>query len=375
MMKALLNVNDLRDAVGRMVSIVDRKTTRPILSLCVLDFSKDYLTLTATDLEVAAKIRINAKVDVAEKFCINPKSLYDILRELPDAELTLSTKEGEGLLKLSLGQIKFSLLINSTEEYPVLTFAINKTPFGVKCGDLKKIIDRTSYAISNDETRIFLNGIFFQSTVNSLKAVATDGYRLALIEIPGIQTTDSRLSEGFILPKKGVAELRKTVDTLSHNDQLEMQLDENFLYVKTSQDNLFAIRLISRDFPKYQANIPTKTSYKMDVNRENLITAIKRVKVLANEKTNGVKMSLRPGQIQISSNHPTLGEASEIIPAVYDGKNLDIGFSAKYLLDSFASIDSQQLSLEFNNELSPVILKSKEMPEYFGVIMPLRLQN
>lgn len=375
MMKALLNVKELRDAVGRMVSIVDRKTTRPILSLCVLEFSKDFLVLTATDLEVAAKIKIFTKADTTEKFCINPKSLYDILRELPDEELTLSTKEGEGLLRLSLGQIKFSLLINSIEEYPALTFSINKDSFGIKCGDLKKIIDRTSYAISNDETRIFLNGIFFQSTGTSLKAVATDGYRLALIEIPGIQSSDTRLTEGFILPKKGVAELRKTVDLLSPDERLEMQLDENFLYIKTSQDSLFAIRLIARDFPKYQANIPTKTSYKMDVNREHLITAIKRVKVLANEKTNGVKMSLRPGQIQISSNHPTLGEASETIPAIYEGKNLDIGFSAKYLLDSFGSIDSQQLSLEFNNELSPVILKSKEMPEYFGVIMPLRLQH
>ena len=373
-MEATIEVGTLRDAVGRMATVVDKKTTRPVLSLCMIEANQnDGLTFTATDLEVATKIKIPAKVTSPGKFCINPKSLFDVLRELPDENVELKIQEGVGLLRLKLGQINFSLLITSTEEFPVLSFSSDQPILGIKCGDLKKIIEKTSHAISNDETRVFLNGIFFQSASSVLKAVATDGYRLALVEIPNFKSTSHQFNEGFILPKKGVVEIKKIVD-LAGEEELKIQLDDTFLYLNSTKSGLLAVRLIAREFPNYKSNIPTKTSYSMSVGREEFITAIKRVKVLANEKTGGVKLSIRTGSLNISSSHSSMGEASETIPVTYSGKDLDIGFSAKYLLDSFSSLDTKDILLEFNNELSPVILKSSEMPEYFGVIMPLRLQ-
>ncbi|MBT3982013.1 MAG: DNA polymerase III subunit beta [Bacteriovoracaceae bacterium] len=373
-MKVRVQVNVLKDAVNRMVSVVDKKTTRPVLTYTLIKASSDNtLTLFGTDLEVSAKIKIPADIQSEGAFCINPKSLSDILREMPNEQLDLEIVENQNILKLSMGQIKFSLLISSTEDFPTLSFENIGNKFVLKSEQIQKIISKTSHAISNDETRLFLNGIFLQKVKSKLNSVATDGHRLALFETNEFDTDSGVLEEGIILPKKGVVELKKLAENFA-NEELQFSVDESFFYVNAQDKYCLGIRLIARDFPRYQTNIPSKTAYALDVDKELFITAIKRIKVLANEKTNGVRLSLTKDSLRISSNHPSLGDATETIAVKYSGKEMDIGFNAKYLLDSFSVIDVDSIRLEFNNELSPVILKTPALPEYFGVIMPLRLQ-
>jgi DNA polymerase-3 subunit beta len=368
-MKIEISVSQLRDSINKLLSVVDKKNARPILSNCLIESKNDKLILIATDLEVSAKIIIPAKSNTNGSFCINTKNLSDILRELPEKLLTLELNNNN--LQLNCGEIKYNLLTVSTDEYPSINFESNDQKFKLKSKDLLNIINKTSHAISTDETRLYLNGIFLQQVDSKLRAVAIDGHRLALLDTNEIIGSNNHLLDGVIIPKKGINELKKIAETYP-DQSLDLTINDSFLYIST--DNYYInIRLISREYPKYQTVIPNKTTFKMKVERNTLLNAVKRIKLLSNEKTNGIKLSLAKNNLTLSANHPSLGQAVEKIDCFYDGNQMDIGFNAKYLIESINILPEEDIIFEFNNELTPVVVKSESIPEYIGIVMPLKL--
>jgi DNA polymerase-3 subunit beta len=370
-MKLIIQSQVLREAINKVLSVVDKKNSRPILTNCLIKTSGTKIELIATDLEVSAKIILNAKVEREGSFCINSKNISEILRELPNDEVVISV-DNSNLLNLSCKNINYSLLITGAEEFPQLTFQNQSSEFRLKTKQISHIINKTSHAISNDETRLYLNGIYFQLSESKLRAVAIDGHRLALLDTHEFIGENKFLVDGVIIPKKGISELKKIADSYPEDD-VSISLDDSFMFVNARNEYYLSIRLIAREYPKYQTVIPAKTTNRFHIDRNAVLNAVKRIKILSNEKTNGIKFNIQKNELVISTNHPALGQASENLPISYDGKSTEIGFNAKYLIESLSVLNETDVTFEFNNELSPVVIKAEDIPEFLGIIMPLKL--
>ncbi|MCO4794545.1 MAG: DNA polymerase III subunit beta [Bacteriovoracaceae bacterium] len=371
-MQIKVDTIQFRDALNKILTVVDKKNTRPILTYTQIEASPEKLELTATDLEVSAKVVIDSLSDASGTFCVNAKNLFDILRELPEGEVLLEVNEDENNLKLNFGDIHYKLLIYNNEDFPHLVFSKVENEFLISSPKVMEIINKTAYAISNDETRLYLNGIFLQEIDSKLRAVATDGHRLSLIDSEITEPNIDTLVNGVIVPRKGVTELKKISEAFPDND-LKISMDDSFMYVSAEDRYYLSIRLIAREYPKYQAVIPNKTSFKMTADRDLFLDAVKRIKIMSNEKSNGVRMFIGNKELTLSANHPSLGDARETISVNYDGDDMEIGFNAKYLMDSLAIFEEGDIEFEINNELTPIILKSDKVPNYLGIIMPLKL--
>lgn len=371
-MKLAISASVLRDGLMRVLTVIDKKNSRPILTNCLLYASDGKLELIATDLEVTAKVLLDCDVDSQGKFCINTKNFHDILRELPDEKVEISVDEDKNILNLQCKKINFSLLIMDAQDYPQVNFENSGKPFQLLSSEFAKIISKTSHAVSNDETRVNLNGIYVQQIDGKLRTVAIDGHRLALLDIHNFESENTQLLDGIIIPKKGINEIKKITDLFSET-KLTISVDDSFLYLNANDQYFLSIRLIAREYPKYQTVIPSKTSYSMRVDRNMLLNAVKRIKILSNEKTNGIKLNITDSILTISANHPALGHASESISVDYEGSPLEIGFNAKYMIESLLVLDVDEVVYEFNNELSPVVVKSNSEPDFLGIIMPLKL--
>ncbi len=369
-MKLTIQSQILRDAINKVLSVVDKKNSRAILTNCLLKSHGKKLEIIATDLEVSAKIILNAQIESEGSFCINSKNIADILRELPNEDLVLHVDNN--LLNLTCKSINYSLLIINPDEFPTLSFQNQSSEFRLKTKQIAHIINKTSHAISTDETRLYLNGIYLQMSDSKLRAVAIDGHRLALLDTHEFIGENKFLGDGVIIPKKGISELKKIAETFPE-DEISISLDDSFMFVNARNEYYLSIRLIAREYPKYQTVIPSKTSNRFYIDRNAILNAVKRIKILSNEKTNGVKLNIQKNELIISTNHPSLGQATEVLPISYDGKATEIGFNAKYLIESLTVLNETDVTFEFNNELSPVVIKADDLPEFLGIIMPLKL--
>lgn len=367
-----INSEILKEAVNKLTSVVDRKISRPILTNCLVNCESNQIVLSATDTEVSVKIVLKAEVSKLGNFCINIKNFSDILRELPNGIVNLKVDKEKNLLFLSCGAINYNLVIVSSEEFPHLTFENAGTEFFLKSSDIVNFINKISHAISTDETRLYLNGIYLQQIDSVLRTVAIDGHRLAMVNVPEFIARSNFLVDGIIVPRKGVNELKKIAETYA-NDNLRLSVDDAFLYVNYSNEYFVSIRLISREYPKYQTVIPNKTTSSFVVDKNAFLNAVKRIRILANEKTHGIKCNLKNGILTVLTNHPSMGEAKEELPIKYEGKEFNIGFNAKYLIDTLSVLNDTEILFEFNNELSPVVVKCHDMPNFLGIIMPLKI--
>jgi DNA polymerase III subunit beta len=371
-MKIEINSTVFRDALSKVLSIVDKKNTRQILGFSLINVTKGKIEISASDMEVSVKLVIEASTEGSGAYCINSKTLFEILRELPDSTIVIETTKDQNLLQLSCNSISYSILVHNSDDFPHLVFNTSAKPLKIKSNNLLDIINRTSHAISTDETRIHMNGIFLQGFDSKLRAVATDGHRLSIFDSELGTNLNESLHNGVIVPKKGVLELKRIAESFS-GVELDLSFDDSYLYASFENVYFLSIRLIAKEYPKYQAVIPSKTTYKVNLDKASLFNAVKRIKIMSNEKSNGVKIHLENSQMTLTANHPSLGEAKEIVSINYTGKPMEIGFNAKYLIDVLSTVDEEDIQLELNNELSPVVLKSLSNPNYLGIIMPLKL--
>ncbi|MEC7277536.1 MAG: DNA polymerase III subunit beta [Bdellovibrionota bacterium] len=371
-MHAQVSTESIREAINKVTSVVDRKNTRPILAYTLVEASDGQISFSATDLEVSAKVTIEAITEVPGSFCVNAKNFSDILRELPNSNLELKLDEKENSLKINCGDIHFTLLIYKNEDFPQLVFQNKSNEFSVPSEKLQEIISKTSHAVSTDETRLFLNGIYLQEIDSKLRAVATDGHRLSMIDTEIEDNNIDNLINGIIVPRKGVNELKRVAESYPKSP-INISVDDSFMYVNCDEKYFLSIRLISREYPKYQAVIPQKTTYSMTTDKGSLFDALRRIKIMSNEKSHGVRVKFAEREIVLMANHPSLGDAMEKIAVDYNGKEMEIGFNAKYLIDTLATFDDGEIQFEINNEFSAVVIKSPGIPHMLGIIMPLKL--
>jgi DNA polymerase-3 subunit beta len=371
-MEVKIDTKLFREAIAQTVSVIDKRSSRPILTNCFIEVNNDFLCVQATDLDISLKIIIPVIHNGSGSFCISTKNISEILRELPAGDLEISLENN--LLNLKCGNSKFSLLVSSTEDYPELSFSDSKSEntFELTGKELNELIQRTSFAMSTDETRSFLNGIYIHSIgENRIRSVAIDGHRLALLD-KNIKQNSSFLDGGVIIPRKGVLELKK-IGEKAGSDKLTLSVQNSFLNVKYSEEYFLLVRLISRDYPNYKTVIPNKVNFKATGNRQNILNSVKRIKILSNENTNGVRFKFLENKLQLTAHNDSLGKAQETLEIEYSNDEVEVSLNARYVMEALTSLECENIVIEINNSLSPVVIKDSMSDDFLGIIMPLRI--
>jgi len=360
-------------ALQKVQGIIETRKTMPILSNVLIEARPGKIDITATDLEVGMKSSYEASVKEEGKITVSAKKLYEIIKELPESEIYFSTRENDWI-DLQCGKARFNIVGLSSEEFPSLPKIDDRDCIRIESGTLNKMVERTSYAICQDETKYNLNGILLKTTEHdgmvSLKMVSTDGHRLSLAENEFLGTSATALNKGIILPKKGVYEIKKITEDETGEILLSF-VDNNSVLRKG--DTVVIMRLIDGEFPDYTKVLPLNNNNMAVINRSDFLHSLRRMSILSSDKFKGVKLELQKGSMEISANNPELGEAHETMEVEYTGDPIGIRFNARYLIDVLSVIEMDEVELHLKDELSPAILKPLKTQEMLSVIMPMRL--
>jgi DNA polymerase-3 subunit beta len=374
-MKFTIEKNEFQKGLARIQAIVEKRNSMPILANVLIEASKkgkaSQLQLSATDLEVGIRGVHEAKVETAGGVTASAKKLFEIIRELPEEPIQISTTENQ-YLDIRCARAKFVLAGTAAEEYPTLPeFTPGKT-VTLQAAVLSTMIERTMYATSLDETRYNLNGVYFEVLPDGgkIRMVATDGHRLAFVD-RNVGPDVEGLASGVIVPRKGLAELKRLVDE-EDADEIELAFEGSNGLARKG-DVLLVMRLIEGEFPNYRQVVPKSVGRRLILATEPLSHALRRVALLSAERSRAVRFELSEGKITVSSSNPDLGEAQEELDIDYSGDELGVGFNAKYLLEALAVSHSKEIELGLQDEMAPMQIRSTDDPDSLAIIMPMRL--
>ncbi|GIL17188.1 MAG: DNA polymerase III subunit beta [Oligoflexia bacterium] len=368
-MKIEIEKKDLMSLIGKTQNIVEKRNTMPVLVNILLEANEDQLKVFATDLEVSLTDSAPIKNLQPGKVAVSAKNLFEIIKELSDGPIQLIKKENNWL-EIKQGKYQSKIVGISAEEYPIFPTYSGQGFIKIQADVLKDMIDKTIYSVSNDETRYHLNGVYFeQKDDQGYIMVATDGHRLSLISRK-IPSSKAITKQGVIIPRKGLFEIKKLLEVLG--GEFDLAIDGSQLIVRHGSTTLM-VRLIEGKYPNYSQFIPQKLNQKIIINKEAFLTSLKRVSLLANHKSKAVTLSLTNGKMEIASNNPELGDAKEEIEVGYTGKDMKIGFNAKYIQDILGAISADEVDFEINDQLSPGLVRPHNDSTYTCVVMPMRI--
>jgi DNA polymerase-3 subunit beta len=372
-MKVTLERAALLKALGHVHRVVERRTTIPILSNVLIRADRKALTLKATDLDLEVTETIPADIGQGGGTTLPAHTLYDIVRKLADgAQVSLETSGETGQLMLRSGRSRFNLQSLPESDFPDLAVNDLSHRFALSAGDLKKLIDKTQFAISTEETRYYLNGIYMHTVDveghTMLRAVATDGHRLARYEMPAPEGSSGM--PGVIVPRKAVAEIQRLVEDAEAEVSVELSSTKARF---TTGDVVLTTKLIDGTFPDYPRVIPSGNDKRLVVERDFFRQAVDRVSTISSERGRAVKLSLTDGKLTLSVNNPDSGSATEELEVDYDSAPLDVGFNARYLLDIADQLDSDTALLKLADPGSPTLIQDRDGAAALYVLMPMRV--
>jgi DNA polymerase-3 subunit beta len=372
-MKATLERTALLKALGHVHRIVERRNTIPILSNVLIDVRERQLTLKATDLDLEATESAPADVSQEGATTVAAHVLYDIVRKLPEgAQVSLDMTGETGQLLLRSGRSRFHLQSLPASDFPDLTTGDLTHRFTLAAADLKKLIDNTQFAISTEETRYYLNGIFVHTVdvggATMLRAVATDGHRLARVEMPAPEGAAGM--PGVIVPRKAVSEIQKLIEDIEAEVSVELSTAKaRFKF----GDTVLTTKLIDGTFPDYARVIPANNEKRLVVEKAPFQAAVDRVSTISSERGRAIKLAIADGKMTLSVNNPDSGSASEEIEVDYDSAPIEIGFNARYLLDIAGQLASDTALMKLADPGSPTIIQDRDGAAALYVLMPLRV--
>lgn len=370
-MKLTIERAALLRALGHVQSVVERRNTIPILSNVMLDAQDSALSLTATDMDIAIIEAVPADIATAGAVTAPAHTLYDIVRKLPEgAQIGLEAEDGQ--LHLSAGRARFRLGTLDTAEFPAMSEGDLPHRFRVSATDFRQLIDRTRFAISTEETRYYLNGIYLHAVSGeggtALRAVATDGHRLARVEMP--LPDGAAEMPGVIVPRKTVNELRKLIDETGGDVDISLS-DTKIRFA--FDDAILTSKLIDGTFPDYERVIPSGNDKIMEVDRKEFAGAVDLVSTIATEKSRAIKLSFDKGNLALSATSPDAGSAEEELDVSYDGEPIKIGFNSRYLLDITQQIEGDRAQFAMADPGSPTIVRDAADSSALYVLMPMRV--
>ena len=372
-MKLTIERAALLRSLNHVQSVVERRNTIPILSNVHFDVHENRLSMTAPDMDLAIIETVDAAPDSGGSTTAPAHTLYDIVRKLPEgAQIGLDANGEEGRLILTSGRSRFTLQTLPTEDFPQMSDGDLPAVFKLPADELRMLIDRTRFAISTEETRYYLNGLYVHKAeangIPVLRVVATDGHRLARVEMP--LPNGASDMPGIIVPRKAINELRKLIDETE--DDVEIALSDT--KIRFSFDNVvLSSKLIDGTFPDYDRVIPDGNDKTLEVNCENFAAAVDRVATISTDKSRAIKLSVDAGTIVLSASSPESGTASEEIEVDYSQGPIEIGFNARYLLDIAQQIEGNMAQFVMADSASPTIVRDTDDPTSLYVLMPMRV--
>lgn len=364
-MEVVLDRDAFLKGLQMVQNIIEPRQTLPILANVLLEADGEAVRVTATDLEVGARVSIPARVSAKGAITISARKLGEIVKELPAAAVSLKVHENAGV-SLRCGGVTYKLVGLAPDDFPPVVPATPAAWLTLEAKTLREMLAQTSFAISHDETRYALNGVLFVFQGKDLRLVATDGHRLAV----SVRT----LGQGGgavtgIVPRKAVSEINRV---LGAGEEVQVALTEN-QFVLQMPNFVMTARLIEGQFPNYDAVIPRNHPRKLVIGRITLASALRRVAVMAEDRNKPVRFILGPASLKLAASSQELGEAEESLDVDYSGEEVTIGFNSRYVLDALAPLEKDQISLEFKDGLSAGLIKSVEEEGYCCVIMPMRI--
>lgn len=370
-MKFSIERDELLQALNAVQGVVEKRNTMPILSNLLLEAAdQQKLRITATDLEVGLTALYRASVKTTGKITLNAKHLLEITRQLPSREINFQMLSNNDV-EISCGKIVFKLHGLSAEEFPNLPEVGGKNLFSFPAQELGAMIDHTVFSVSNDETRYNLSGVYLEPAENGgLRMVSSDGHRLSLIERPS-PSGKIKLDENIIVPRKGILEIRKICAEVEGD--VEISIAKSNCQV-VAGDRKLVVRLIDGEFPDYRQVLPSmEQQKKVLINREAFLAGLRRISILSQEKTHGVRFQFEKNLLKINVNNPDLGEAEEELEVQYNYPPLEVGFNAKYFLDVLNLLKCEQIDLFLNDSMSQGLIRAADDESFKAVIMPMKL--
>lgn len=369
-MKFAISREDLIKPLTLVAGVVERRQTLPVLSNILIVVEGDQLSLTGTDLEVemVGRVTLSEPAESGE-ITVPARKLMDICKTLPDDSQINVQLEDEKIV-LKSGRSRFTLTTLPATDFPSVEESPQNLDFVVQQAQLKHLIERTSIAMAQQDVRYYLNGMLFEIEKGRLRAVATDGHRLAMSET-GADVATEELRQ-VIIPRKGVLELNRLFSGDSE-DAVKVVMSSN--HIRTITNNFtFTSKLVDGKFPDYQQVVPKNSTREMLVEREPLKQVLSRTAILSNEKYRGVRLIVDNDLLQVFANNPEQEEAEESLPVKYEGESLEIGFNVSYLLDVLSVTDSTNIRVSFADANSSILIEEiAEHPDSIYVVMPMRL--
>ncbi|MGS1015764.1 DNA polymerase III subunit beta [Allosphingosinicella humi] len=370
-MKATIERATLLKSLGHVQSVVERRNTIPILSNVLIEATEDGgIRLMATDLDLQVNETVEANVTQPGATTVSAHTLFDIARKLPEgSQVELSASEGK--MQINAGRARFNLATLPRDDFPVIAEGDLPTKFELPAATLRQIIDKTRFAISTEETRYYLNGIFLHVSDEAqpvLKAAATDGHRLARVTVP--RPEGAAGMPDVIVPRKCVGELRKLLDEVDGTVQVSLSESK----IRFGLGNaILTSKLIDGTFPDYSRVIPTANDKLLKIDPKSFMEGVDRVATIASEKTRAVKMALDRDKITLSVTSPENGTAAEEVPGDYASEGFEIGFNARYLLDILGQIEGDIVEVHLADAAAPTLLRENDKAAALYVLMPMRV--
>jgi DNA polymerase-3 subunit beta len=366
-MKIITKREDLLIPLQKIGGVVERRQTLPILSNVLVKAVDGMLDMTATDLEVEMKTHAKVVCDGEIEFTLPARKILDICKALPDqAELTLEIIKDKA--KITSGKSRFSLGILPAQDYPIIEASMPNKVFTILERDLKHLIEKTSFAMAQQDVRYYLNGMLLEIKQNIVRAVATDGHRLALSELAF--NANNELDIQVILPRKAVLELlRLLTDT---DNKIKIEFSENYIKVLMA-DGLFTSKLIDGRFPDYQRVMPASTDKELIVQKNHIKESLSRASILSNEKYRGIRFNVHKGTLLLQAHNPEQEEAEEELEIEYKGDDIKVGFNVGYLIDALSAISESEIVMELKDSDSSALIYGKNNTSCKYVVMPMRI--
>jgi DNA polymerase III subunit beta len=371
-MKATIERATLLKSLGHVQSVVERRNTIPILSNVLIEASADgTIRLMATDLDLQINETLEAaSVEIAGATTVSAHTLFEIARKLPEGS-QVSLTAADGKMAINAGRYNSSLPTLPRDDFPVIAEGDLPTRFELPATTLKEIIDKARFAISTEETRYYLNGIFFHVTDDAmpvLKAAATDGHRLARVTVP--RPEGAAGMPDIIVPRKCIAELRKLLDEVDGSVEVSLSASKIRFGMGTA---LLTSKLIDGTFPDYSRVIPTGNDKILRIDPKSFLEGVDRVATIASEKTRAVKMALDTDKITLSVTSPENGAAVEEVPGDYKSTSFEIGFNARYLMDILQQVEGDTVEVHLADAAAPTLIRENDKASALYVLMPMRV--
>ena len=372
-MKFSIERGALLKAVGQAQSVVERRNTIPILANVLIEAEGSEVSMRATDLDIEVVDKAAAQVERAGATTVSAVTLHEIVRKLPDGALVQLSDDGaSGRLTVEAGRSNFSLATLAKEDFPVMASSEYSANFSVPAPVLRRLFDKSKFAISTEETRYYLNGVYMHVAESDggkvLRCVATDGHRLARIDA---DLPDGAADmAGVIVPRKTVGELRKLLD----DDEVVVAVSVSETKIRFATPGItLTSKVIDGTFPDYTRVIPTGNTKRMEVDAAEFAHAVDRVATVSSERSRAVKLALDEDRLVLSVNAPDAGAAEEELTVAYGAERLEIGFNAKYLLEIASQVDRENAVFLFNASGDPALMREGNDTSAVYVVMPMRV--